>query len=143
MAASNTSAGLRLVFLLMGTLFGYVLIRAGVSSYDVIREMFLLQSFHMYGVLGVAVPVSFVCVQLWKKWGRKPLLAEETDWSVEKLSVNHVVGGLISGAGWALTGACPGPALAILGYGLLSGVFIVTGIFAGIWFYAWLEERKG
>ncbi|HMY10393.1 MAG TPA: YeeE/YedE thiosulfate transporter family protein [Turneriella sp.] len=144
MATSNNGPlGLRLVFLLLGTLFGYILIRAGVSSYDVIREMFLLQSFHMYGVLGVAVPVSFICVQLWKKWGRKPLLAEETDWSVEKLSRKHVIGGLISGAGWALTGACPGPALAILGYGLMSGVFIVTGIFAGTWFFAWLEERKG
>lgn len=142
MASTNSPAGLRLVFLLLGTLFGYILIRAGVSSYDVIREMFLLQSFHMYGVLGVAVPVAFIGVQLWKKWGRTPLLAEETDWSVEKVSRNHVIGGLISGAGWALTGACPGPALAIVGYGLMSGVFIVTGIFAGTWFFAWLEERR-
>jgi len=140
---ANNATGLRLVFLLLGTLFGYVLIRSGVSSYDVIRDMFLLKSFHMYGVLGVAVPVSFLCVQLWKKVGAKPLLADETDWSVEKLSRRHVIGGLISGAGWALTGACPGPALAILGYGLLSGAFIVIGIFAGTWFFAWLEERRG
>lgn len=134
---------LRVVFLLLGTAFGYILIRAGVSNYDVIRDMFLLRSFHMYGVLGIAVPVSFVAVQLWKKWGRKPLLAEETDWSIEKLSSRHVWGGLISGAGWALTGACPGPALAILGYGLWSGAFIVLGIFAGTWFFAWLEEQRG
>jgi uncharacterized membrane protein YedE/YeeE len=140
---ANNATGLRLVFLLLGTLFGYVLIRAGVSSYDVIRDMFLLKSFHMYGVLGVAVPVSFLCVQFWKKVGAKPLLADETDWSMEKLSRRHVIGGLISGAGWALTGACPGPALAILGYGLLSGAFIVIGIFAGTWFFAWLEERRG
>lgn len=133
---------LRLVFLVLGTAFGYILIRAGVSSYDVIRDMFLLRSFHMYGVLGVAVPVSFIGVQLWKKFGRKPLLAEETDWSVEKLSRKHLIGGLISGAGWALTGACPGPALAILGYGFLSGAFIVTGIFAGTYVFALIESRK-
>lgn len=133
---------LRVVFLLLGTAFGYILIRAGVSSYDVIRDMFLLRSFHMYGVLGIAVPVSFIAVQLWKKWGRKPLLAQETDWSIEKLSRRHVWGGLISGTGWALTGACPGPALAILGYGLWSGGFIVVGIFAGTWFFAWLEEKR-
>lgn len=142
MARLHSPQVLRFVFLLLGTAFGYILIRAGVSSYDVIRDMFLLKSFHMYGVLGVAVPVSFIGVQLWKKIGRKPLLAEETDWSIEKLSRKHLVGGLISGAGWALTGACPGPALAILGYGLLSGAFIVTGIFAGTWFFAWLEERR-
>lgn len=134
---------LRLVFLLLGTAFGYILIRAGVSNYDVIRDMFLLRSWHMYGVLGIAVPVSFICVQLWKKWGKKPLLAEETDWSIEKVSKNQVIGGLISGAGWALTGACPGPALAILGYGLYSGAFIVLGIFLGTYTFAFLEDRRG
>jgi len=81
---------LRVVFLLLGTTFGYILIRAGVSSYDVIRDMFLLKSWHMYGVLGVAVPVSFIGVQLWKKFGGKPLLGGETDWSIEKVSKNQV-----------------------------------------------------
>ncbi|MBX3723538.1 MAG: YeeE/YedE family protein [Turneriella sp.] len=133
---------LRFVFLILGTAFGYILIRAGVSSYDVIRDMFLLKSWHMYGVLGIAVPVSFLGIQLWKKLRRQPLLGGETEWNVEKLSKNHVVGGLISGAGWALTGACPGPALAILGYGLYSGAFIVLGIFLGTYVYAWLEERR-
>lgn len=133
---------LRVVFLILGTAFGYILIRAGVSSYDVIRDMFLLKSWHMYGVLGVAVPVSFLGIQLWKKLKRRPLLGGETEWNVEKLSKNHVVGGLISGAGWALTGACPGPALAILGYGLYSGAFIVLGIFLGTYVYAWLEEKR-
>lgn len=132
----------RATFFVLGTLFGYVLIRAGVSSYDVIRDMFLLRSFHMYGVLGVAVPITFVAAQLWKRWGKKPLLAEHTDWHVDQLSRNHVLGGLLSGAGWALTGACPGPALALLGFGVLSALFIVLGILAGTWFYAWLSEPK-
>ena len=133
---------LRVVFLLLGTTFGYILIRAGVSSYDVIRDMFLLKSWHMYGVLGVAVPVSFIGIQLWKKFGGKPALGGDTDWSVDKLGSNHAIGGLLSGAGWALTGACPGPALAILGYGLYSGAFIVLGIFLGTYVFALIESRK-
>lgn len=140
MAQAGSSNALRAVFLILGVAFGYVLIRAGVSSYDVIRDMFLLKSFHMYGVLGVAVPVSFICVQLWKKIGGKPLLGGENDWSIEKVSKNHVIGGLMSGAGWALTGACPGPALAILGYGLLSGGFIIAGIFLGTYVYARFQD---
>lgn len=142
MVRSNSPQVLRVVFLILGTAFGYILIRAGVSSYDVIRDMFLLKSWHMYGVLGVAVPVSFVGVQLWKKFGGKPLLGDETDWSIEKVSKNQVIGGLLSGAGWALTGACPGPALAIMGYGLYSGGFIVLGIFLGTYVFALLESRK-
>lgn len=131
---------LRVVFLVLGTAFGYILIRAGVSSYDVIRDMFLLKSFHMYGVLGVAVPVSFIAVQLWKRSKLKPLMGGETEWKNEKLSRDHVIGGLLAGAGWALTGACPGPALAIFGFGLMSGGFIVAGIFLGTYIYALKEQ---
>ncbi|MBV6493783.1 MAG: hypothetical protein LDLANPLL_01806 [Turneriella sp.] len=132
---------LRAVFLSLGVLFGYILIRAGVSSYDVIRDMFLFKSWHMYGVLGVAVPVSFLGIQLWKKLRRKSLLGLETDWENDKLTKNHAIGGLIAGSGWALTGACPGPALAILGYGLYSGAFIVLGIFLGTYVYALFHEK--
>lgn len=132
---------LRAIFLVLGTAFGYILIRAGVSSYDVIREMFLLKSFHMYGVLGVAVPVSFIGVQLWKRSKLKPIMGGETEWKNEKLSRDHVIGGLLAGTGWALTGACPGPALAIFGFGLMSGGFIVVGIFIGTYIYAWKEDR--
>src|SRR5262249_9105810 len=131
-----------LVFLFVGIVFGYVLIRAGVSNYDIIRDMFLLKSWHMYGVLGVAVPVSFIGVQLWKKFAGKPLLGGEGDWAVDKLDKNHAIGGLMSGAGWALTGACPGPALAILGYGVNSAIFIILGVFLGIYVFALRGERK-
>lgn len=133
---------LRFVFLVLGTVFGYILIRAGVSSYDVIRDMFLLKSFHMYGVLGVAVPVSFIGIQIWKRLKLKPVMGGETEWKNEKLSRDHVIGGLLSGTGWALTGACPGPALAILGYGLYSGAFIVAGILMGTYIFAFMEERS-
>lgn len=132
---------LRFVCLILGVAFGYVLINSGVSSYDIIRDMFLLKSWHMYGVLGVAVPVAFLGVQLWKKFGGTPVLGGKTEWRTEPVKKEHAIGGLISGAGWALTGACPGPALAILGYGLFSGVFIVFGIFIGTYAYAWYEER--
>ncbi|HRP70369.1 MAG TPA: hypothetical protein PLY93_12620, partial [Turneriella sp.] len=64
---------LRALFLLFGIAFGYILIRAGVSSYDVIRDMFLFKSWHMYGVLGVAVPVSFIGLQLFRRTRRKSL----------------------------------------------------------------------
>lgn len=142
MATKDSAAVLRIVFLVVGVIFGYILIRAGVSSYDVIRDMFLMKSFHMYGVLGVAVITSFVGVQLWKRYGKSPLFAAQTEWKNEPLTKGHIWGGLIAGSGWALTGACPGPALAILGYGLWSGGFIVIGILAGTWLYALLEERK-
>ncbi|RME88825.1 MAG: hypothetical protein D6767_09540 [Candidatus Hydrogenedentota bacterium] len=127
---------IRAFFLLAGIAFGFVLIYSGVSNYDVIRDMFLFRSFHLYGVLGVAVIVSFLFVQLIKKLNIKALLTkEEIDTSITKPDKYHVIGGLIAGAGWALTGACPGPALAQIGYGTLAGLFTFAGIMLGVYLY--------
>lgn len=128
--------GLRVFFLGAGVLFGYVLMRSGTAHYDVIQDMFLFKSIHMYGLLAVAVGLSFIAVQLLKKFKVKALLTgQEIDMSVEKPTRDHVVGGLLSGFGWALTGACPGPALAQVGYGTLAGIFTVAGIFLGVYVY--------
>ena len=129
---------MRIFFLLAGTAFGYVLILSGVSNYDVIRDMFLMQSIHLYGVLAIAVGISFLLVFLLKKLKIKALLTGEAiDYSNEPLDRNHIIGGLLAGAGWALTGACPGPALAQIGFGTLAGLFTVAGILAGTIAYGW------
>jgi len=125
----------------MGIAFGFILIKSGVSNYDVIRAMFLFQSFHLYGVLGVAVGISFLAVQILKKIQTRALLTKETiDYSVQPLGKRHVIGGLLAGLGWAFTGACPGPALAQIGFGTLAGIFTALGIFLGTYGYGLLQK---
>ncbi len=127
---------LRFVFLLFGIAFGYILIKSGVSNYDVIREMFLLRSWHLYGVLAVAVGTAFILTQLMKRLESKALLTgQPIDMSVKAPSKNHLYGGLICGLGWAITGACPGPALAQVGFGTMAGVFTMIGAFLGTYLY--------
>jgi len=127
---------LRLFFFLTGIAFGAVLILSGVSNYNVIRDMFLLRSIHLYGVLGVAVTTAFLFTQWYKRFAPKGLITGHSiNFDVETVSRRHVYGGLIAGAGWALTGACPGPALALIGFGTLSGIFITAGIFLGTYVY--------
>ncbi len=134
---------LRGFFLVMGTAFGYVLIQSGVSNYDVIRQMFLFQSIHLYGVLAIAVGVSFVAVQLLKRLRfRSVLTGAEINTEREPAGRAHVIGGLLSGFGWALTGACPGPALAQIGFGTLAGLFTAGGIFLGIYVYGSLQSSQ-
>lgn len=127
---------LRLFYLLAGVAFGFVLIYSGVSNYNVLYDMFLFRSFHMYGLLGVAVGLSFVGVQILKKLKWKSVITGQ-DLKFETLRPTraHVIGGLISGAGWGLTGACPGPALAQVGFGTLAGIFTVCGIFIGVYLF--------
>lgn len=133
---------LRTFYLFAGIAFGYVLIVSGVSNYDVIRDMFLFKSIHLYGVLAIAVSLSFLAIQGLKRMRFRSLLTgAEINTEREPVSRIHVIGGLMSGAGWALTGACPGPALAQIGFGTLAGLFTASGIFLGIYVYGSRESR--
>ena len=134
---------MRIFALVMGIAFGYVLIMSGVSNYDVIREMFLFQSIHLYGVLAIGVGLAFVGVQLMRYLKVRALLTGETiEIQRDKPTRAHVVGGLLAGFGWALTGACPGPALAQIGFGTLAGLFTVAGILLGVYVYGVEQSRN-
>ena len=57
-----------LKYLIAGLLFGILLVKAEVISWFRIQEMFRLQSFHMYGVIGSAVVTGIIAVWLIKKF---------------------------------------------------------------------------
>jgi uncharacterized membrane protein YedE/YeeE len=94
-----------------GILFGILLVKAEVVSWLRIQEMFRLQSFHMYGVIGSAVFVGMISILLIKKFKVKTIYGEPVVFSHKKFNKGQVYGGLIFGLGWAITGACPGPIL--------------------------------
>ena len=65
-----------LKYLFIGVLFGIVLVKSEVISWFRIQEMFRLQSFHMYGVIGSAVVVGMLSVWLIKKYKIKSIYGE-------------------------------------------------------------------
>ena len=111
-------------YLLLGVAFGIVFVKAEIISWFRIQEMFRLQSFHMYGVIGTAVLTGMISIFLIKKFKIKTLGGEEVKIAPKKFNKGHVYGGLIFGIGWAITGACPGPLFAQIGSGFT--VVIVT-----------------
>ena len=54
-------------FFAVGILFGIVLTKAEAISWYRIYEMFMFQSFHMYGIIGVAIMVGVCGLKLIKK----------------------------------------------------------------------------
>ncbi len=50
-----------------------------------------------------------------------------------KLGHNLVLGSVLFGMGWGLAGLCPGPAIASLGYGGVSGVAFLLAMIVGMW----------
>ena len=130
-----------LKYLVAGMLFGIVLVKAEVVSWFRIQEMFRLQSFHMFGVIGLAVLVGIISVWLIKKLKLKTINGEPVRFYPKKFNKGQVIGGVIFGFGWALTGACPGPLFAQIGMGALVVVVVLISAIAGTWTYGYLREK--
>ncbi|CAN5716846.1 YeeE/YedE thiosulfate transporter family protein [soil metagenome] len=128
-------------YLFAGMLFGILLVKAEVISWFRIQEMFRLQSFHMYGVLGSAVVVGAISVLLIKKFNIKTIHGEAIELHPKKFNKGQIIGGLIFGFGWAITGACPGPLFALIGNGATVVIAVLLSAVAGTWVYGLLRDK--
>lgn len=128
-------------YLIMGVFFGIILVKSEVISWYRIQEMFRLQSFHMFGVIGSAVVTGIISVWLIKKFNIKTIRGEKIELPTKKFNKGQIYGGLIFGFGWAITGACPGPLFAQLGTGFTVVIVMILSAIAGTWFYGLLRER--
>ena len=130
-----------LKYLLVGLLFGIVFVKAEAASWFRIQEMFRLQSFHMFGVIGSAVAVGFLSVFLIKKFKIRTIYGEPIQFSTKTFNKGQIYGGLIFGFGWAITGACPGPLFAQIGTGATVIAVTLLSAIAGTWVYGYFREK--
>lgn len=130
-----------LKYTIAGILFGIILVKAEVISWFRIQEMFRLQSFHMYGVIGSAVIVGVISVFLIKKFNVKSIEGETIKLEPKKFNKGQIYGGLIFGLGWAVTGACPGPLFAQIGTGSLVIIVTLFSAILGTWVYGKFRDR--
>ncbi|MGX9986255.1 DUF6691 family protein [Soonwooa purpurea] len=128
-------------FLIAGIFFGIVITKAELISWFRIQEMFRLQSFHMYGVIGSAVVTGMISVWLIKKFKIKSLDGEPIKIADKKFNKGQIYGGLIFGFGWAITGACPGPLFAQIGTGALVVSVTLLSAILGTWVYGKFREK--
>jgi uncharacterized membrane protein YedE/YeeE len=130
-----------LKYLAAGLLFGVILVKSEVISWFRIQEMFRLQSFHMYGIIGSAVAVGALSVFLIKKFSIRTLYGEPIEFVNKKFNKGNIIGGLLFGFGWAITGACPGPLFAQIGSGATVIIVTLFSAIAGTWVYGYLREK--
>ena len=130
-----------LKYLAVGTMFGIVFVKAEIVSWFRIQEMFRLQAFHMYGVIGTAVVVGMLSVFLIKRLEIKTLAGEDVIVKDKTFDRGQIYGGLIFGLGWALTGACPGPLFAQIGAGYPAVAVTLLSAVIGTWLYGYFREK--
>lgn len=130
-----------LKYTFVGILFGIIFVKAEIISWFRIQEMFRLQSFHMYGVIGSAVLVGIISVYLIKKFNIKTIYGEKVEFHPKTFNKGQVIGGLLFGLGWAITGACPGPLFAQIGTGATVIIVTLLSAIAGTWVYGKFREK--
>lgn len=120
-------------FVVFGMLFGFVLSRAGATQFDAILGMFRLTDLHLFGVIGAAVAVSALGFWAFRAglWGVRT--GGPATITPKPMASGLLMGGLVFGVGWAITGTCPGTALAQIGEGHLAGAFTFVGVLFGAW----------
>jgi uncharacterized membrane protein YedE/YeeE len=130
-----------LKFLILGLLFGIILIKSEVVFWFRIQEMFRLQAFHMYGIIGSAIVVAMISIAIIKRFHIKTINGEPVVIPQKNFHWGNVYGGLIFGLGWAITGACPGPLFAQIGGGFAVVLVTLLSAIAGTWVYGLLRDR--
>jgi uncharacterized membrane protein YedE/YeeE len=130
-----------LKFFTTGIIFGILLIKGEVISWFRIQEMFRLQSFHMFGIIGSAIATGMISILLIKKLKIKTINKEPISIRPKKFHKGYLYGGLIFGFGWAITGACPGPLFAQIGGGATVVIVTLLSAIAGTWVYGYFRER--
>lgn len=103
--------------------------------------MFRFQSFHMFGIIGSAVVVGAISVFLIKKFKMKSFAGETIAFKDKIFNKGQIIGGLLFGFGWAITGACPGPLFAQIGSGATVVLITLFSAVGGTWIYGYLREK--
>jgi uncharacterized membrane protein YedE/YeeE len=131
-----------LKYLFVGFVFGIVLTKSEAVSWYRIYEMFQFQSFHMYGIIMVAVVTGVIGIQIIKRNNikdSKGLPIEIQD--KEPGSSRFWIGGIFFGLGWALVGSCPGPIFILIGAGFLPVLLVLFGALLGTFIYGILKTK--
>jgi len=130
-----------LKYAVVGIFFGIVFVKSEVVSWFRIQEMFRLASFHMYGIIGTAVVVATISTLILKRFKIKTLKGEDIVFSERPLNKGNVIGGLLFGFGWALTGACPGPIYGLIGSGYTVFIVALGSAVLGTYTYGLLKDK--
>lgn len=133
---------MKFLFLPLGALFGFILSRAGATTYDFYAKLFLFEDLQLMWVMAVAAGVGAVGFQLLKRINANALLSSEPlSFKGKAYRRGLVPGSLLFGAGWGLAGACPGTALAMLGEGKLGAAITILGMLLGTYVYGVWQSR--
>jgi uncharacterized membrane protein YedE/YeeE len=128
--------------LLTGILFGFLMSRAGATTYDYHAKMFLFEDFQLMIVIVTAVIIAMLGVWLLKKTHIHAVATGEgVDFVKKPYQKGLMIGAALFGVGWGMTASCPGTIPAMIGEGKIAGLFALAGILIGTMAYGILQSH--
>ncbi len=127
-------------YILAGVVFGIALTKGEAMSWFRIMEMFRFESFHMFGIFMTAIPTGAIGLFLIRKMKAKTISGEPISMPEKTYHHGVILGSLIFGFGWALTGACPGPIYTQIGSGYTVAIVTLLAAIAGTWTFGALQK---
>ena len=118
-----------------------MLVKSEVASWFRIQKMFRFEEAHMFLIIGSAVVVGAITLHLIKKLGLKAVGGQTIDPKGKSFQKGTIIGGILFGVGWSITGACPGPIYAQIGSGEHFALITFAGVLLGAFLYSWLRSR--
>ncbi|KON29379.1 hypothetical protein AC482_06640 [miscellaneous Crenarchaeota group-15 archaeon DG-45] len=106
-----------IVLFIGGLLFGFGLAWGGMAKPEIVLSFLQLKDYGLILLMGAASLSAFVAINIVPKFVSKPVLGGEFKPRTRTLSRNTILGAIIFGIGWGLSGLCPGSSLASLGDG--------------------------
>jgi len=123
-------------YIFYGIIFSIILIKVEAISWFRIQEMFYFKSFHMYGVLFSAIGIALIGVQIIKGTNKNKDEQKKIPLAKKELRLTpNIIGGILFGLGWAITGACPGPIYALIGLQIFPALVILLGAIIGTYLF--------
>ena len=129
-------------YLFIGIIFGITMFKSEAASWFRIYEMFRFEAFHMYGIIGSALVLGILMVQIIKRFHIKSFYGETIHFpNKEKGFKSYLIGGIIFGLGWGLAGACPGPIFVLIGAGFYPVIIVFISAVAGTFVYGVIKNK--
>jgi uncharacterized membrane protein YedE/YeeE len=129
-------------FLILGIFFAIVLSKTQAISWYRFYEMFTFKSFHMFGIIGGAVVISMLFMQLFKSGKIKDINGNKIVPKPKKKGyIRTLLGGTLFGVGWGISGACAAPIFVILGFELIPAIILLLGALLGAFLYGLLSKK--
>ena len=130
-----------LVVLFGGILFGFGLAYSGMTKQEIVLSFLQLKDLGLIFVMGGAALVTFFAVNLVPRFLKKPPFGDKFKPRKAAMSRKVIVGAIIFGVGWGISGQCPGSAVASLGTGNLPVLLGLASMFIGAYLWGLLDSR--